>query len=89
MEHGFGKLNVTKMAGTGGHVASTRLTLCGPLDYPLPGIHETAELGPTTLHGIGVVNPIRERHRHAFLDKGVGEGVGRGKGRTSKARNYH
>ena len=69
MEHGFGELNVTEMARTGGHVASTRLTLCGPLDYPLSGIHETTQLGPTTLHGIRVVNPIWECHRHAFLEE--------------------
>jgi len=69
MEDRFSEFNVTKMARTCGHVASTRLTLRGPLNNPLSGIHETTQLGPTTLHGIGVMNPIWECHRHAFLAK--------------------
>lgn len=66
MKDGLGQIDVTKVTGTFGHVTSTRLTTGGAVNDTLPRIHQTAQFGPPSLHGLGELHPTIG-HRHPTL----------------------
>ena len=73
VEHWPGQLNVSKMSGTGGHVARTRLALRGPIHHPLSGVHEPTKFRATPFHRVRVADTVGERHGHSFLIGEVGK----------------
>lgn len=76
MKDGLGQLNVAKVTRALGHAACTGLAAGGPVNDPLAGVHETPQLGSTTLVDLGVLDaPIR--HRHAALESNTaGKAIG-------------
>lgn len=50
MKHRFSEINVSKVAGTFGHITGTGLTTGLSVDDTLSGIHETAELWAPRFH---------------------------------------
>ena len=65
MEDGPGELNVSKVAGTLGHVLAAGLALEVPVDGAHAGVQEPPKSGPVV--GIHVLVGLYAGHRHGFL----------------------
>lgn len=50
MEYRFGEIDVSKMAGTFGHITRTGLTAGLSVDDTLSGVHEATEFRAARLH---------------------------------------
>ena len=65
MEDGLGQFNVSKVARTFGHVASTGLTFGHAVDDTLTRVHEAAKFGPAALIDFRKLDAAISRHGHA------------------------
>ena len=70
----FGKFDVSKVPGAGAHAASTGLAARGALNDTLTRVHQSTELWTASLHRVGVLDAIRDCHRHALLQRGEVKG---------------
>ena len=56
MEDGLGQVEVAKVSGALVHVARTRQAASGAVDHALPGVHQAAKLGTSSLQAKQLVS---------------------------------
>ena len=67
MEDRLGQVEVAKVSGALVHVAGTRQAASGAVDHALPGVHQTAQLGTSSLQAKQMVRIVSETCKLAFF----------------------